>query len=115
MRILQNTHLTFVVWKPSKMCVFLRRNEARGLLDFYNKSSGLFSSQFYRKSKLRSKFKRSAFNSLFKMKEEKVEVDETFSIKFEDPIPAKRIKQEPKEPLEERKAVVHPPVLHAVA
>ena len=66
----------------------------------------VFSTQFYRKSKLRPKFKRSAFNSLFKMKEEKVEVDETFSIKFEDPIPAKRIKQEPQEPLEERKAVV---------
>ena len=37
------------------------------------------------------------------MKEEKVEVDETFSIRFEDPIPAKRIKQEP---VEERKAIV---------
>ena len=37
------------------------------------------------------------------MKEEKVEVDETFSMRFEDPIPAKRIKQEP---VEERKAFV---------
>ena len=37
------------------------------------------------------------------MKEEKVEVDETFSIRFEDPIPAKRIKQEP---VEERKDIV---------
>ena len=36
-----------------------------------------------------------------KEENEKVQVDETFSIKFEDPIPTKRIKQEP---LEERKA-----------
>ena len=37
------------------------------------------------------------------MKEEEVEVDETFSIRFEDPIPVKRIKQEP---VEERKDIV---------
>ena len=52
-------------------------------------------SQFYRQDKLRFE--------LFKMKEEEVEVDETFSMRFEDPIPAKRIKQEP---VEERKAFV---------
>ena len=37
------------------------------------------------------------------MKKEEVEVDETFSIRFEDPIPTKRIKREP---VEERKAFV---------
>ena len=38
-----------------------------------------------------------------KEENEKVQVDETFSIKFEDPIPTKRIKQEC---LEERKAFI---------